>query len=154
MKAEYQRESVVTLWDEVLPLLHTHWDEIAHFKDIPLDPDIEGYNHLEELGMLRCYTARIDGVLVGYAAFIVRHHPHYMGTLQAQEDVIFLMQEHRKGRVGLGLVMYCDNQLFGEGVQIVGHHAKADHPALSTILKRSGYELVDLIWLKRAPQDG
>jgi hypothetical protein len=57
----FQRERSVDLWPEITPLLEQHWQEIAHYKDIPLDPDVERYNAMDEQGLLRCFTARDAG---------------------------------------------------------------------------------------------
>jgi hypothetical protein len=81
------------------PTSRTHWREITHYADIPLDPDIDTYNTMEVIGALRCFTAREQGRLVGYAVFFIRHNLHYRSSLQAMQDVLFVLPEHR-GRVG------------------------------------------------------
>lgn len=46
------------LWDEAYPLLEAHWREVAHFQDIPLEPDVARYRANEQAGVIRFYTAR------------------------------------------------------------------------------------------------
>lgn len=46
------------LWAEAMPLLVAHKQEIAHYHDIPLEPDVALYAGNEAAGILRCYTAR------------------------------------------------------------------------------------------------
>ena len=129
-------------------LLERHYHEIAHFKDIALDIDWPMYEKADELGKLRCFSARIDGELVGYVGHIVNLAPHYKGSLQAVQDVIFMAPERRGLFAGSRLIAYSDQCLAAEGVQVVYHHTKAAFP-MDSILKRNGYELVDTLWAKR-----
>lgn len=150
----YQLESVIELWDELVPLFRAHYDEIAQHKDIPLDPDINAYKALEDCGEFRFFTARKDGELIGYAAFIVRHHLHYQRTLMAYCDVLFVAHEHRRGWVGTNLIEYADRQLADEGVEVVFHHVKTAHPKLGRLLESVGYVQAETIWNKRLKQGG
>ena len=144
----FQREAVNGLWQEVVPLLESHWREIAHYPDIKLNPDIEAYNTLESKGLLRCYTARVNGVLVGYAVYVVRGNPHYLDSLQAVQDVLFVLPEYRQSRIGIRLIKFSDEQLAGEGVQVVMQHVKVAHD-FGPLLERLGYEKVEYIFSKR-----
>lgn len=149
MMAEYQRERSHDLWTEILPLLHEHKDEIAHYADIELAPDVDAYNAAEDHGALRCYTARLDGVLVGYAIFFVKFNMHYRHSFQAVQDVLFVTKPHRHGRVGFGLIRYSEEQLHAEGVQVVYQHLKTKIPETIALFHKLGYEDIDLIVAKR-----
>jgi GNAT superfamily N-acetyltransferase len=146
----YQAESLALIWDEVFPLLRLHKDEVAHYQDIELDPDIEAYNRAEELGMVRVFTVRTDGKLIGYIAYFVRPNMHYRKSLQAVQDVLFLHPDYRRGRVGMELIAFADRRLAEEGVQATYQHVKCK-PGLNfgPLLERLGYECVDHIWAKR-----
>jgi hypothetical protein len=154
---QFAREPLTeSLWDEAMPLLSAHWDEIAAFKDIPLEPDRELYAAGEANGILRCFTARDDtaqrfrfpgAMLVGYALYFVRSNPHYKSSLQANQDVIYLAPSVRGG-TGYKFIAWCDNQLAAEGVQVVYQHVKAKHD-FGKLLERQGYDLVDQIYAKR-----
>lgn len=144
-----QREKAYDLWSEILPLLHEHYLEITAFPDIPLDPDIDTYNQCERLGMLRCYTARLNGDLIGYACFFVKANMHYRTSLQAVQDVLFITKPHRHGRVGLGLIRYSEDELTKEGCQVVYHHLKTNRPETIALFHKLGYEDIDLIVAKR-----
>lgn len=139
------------LWDEALPLLVAHWREIAHYQDIPLDPDQAIYQSAADAGILRCYTVRRDasdrGELMGYAIFFVRPNPHYCSSLQAVQDVLYISPSAR-GTTGYRFIRWCDEQLRAEGVQAVYHHVKAAHN-FGRMLERLGYECVDLIYARR-----
>jgi len=145
---QFQREPAITpLFDEMLPLLTLHWKEIAHFQDIPLEPDFETYARLDEMGMLRTFTARDEaGKLVGYAVFFVKANLHYKSSIQAVQDVIFIDPTVRG--FGANFIIWCDDQLRLEKIDAVYHHVKAAHN-FGPMLERLGYTLVDLIYTKR-----
>lgn len=145
---EFAREKIWDLWDEAWPLLKAHWEEIARYKDIPLNPDFDLYHAAELNGVLRVYTARAEGLLIGYAAFMVRSNAHYKDSKQAVQDVVFLRKECRRGVAGIQLIKYAEDQLAEEGVQVVYHHVKVKNN-FGPILGRMGYEQVETIWAKR-----
>lgn len=149
---EFKRERIHDLWGELAPLLPEHWREVAYYADIPLDPDTERYEAIENAGGLRCYTARNSGRLVGYAFYFVGPHLHYKGAVVAQQDVLYVERSHRGG-LGLKLIMWCDEQLRAEHVQVVTHHVKnAPHLNFGPLLKRKGYEPTDTLWSRRLDQ--
>lgn len=150
---QFTREKIWDLWGEAWPLLMEHWQEIARYKDIKLNPDFDAYHDAEMNGLLRVYTARAEGLLIGYAAFFVKKNAHYKDSLQAVQDVVFLRKECRRGFVGIKLLEYADAQLANEGVQVVYQHVKVRNN-FSPILKRIGYEKVEEVWAKRLDVKG
>lgn len=146
----FQRESFTQgLYDEMLPLLRAHWEEIAHYKDIPLNPDQHGYQLAADRGALRIFTVRDpDNVLIGYAVFFVRFNLHYASSLQAVQDILFLDAAYRGRMTGYRFIKWCDEQLKSEGVQAVYHHVKSAHD-FGPMLERQGYQLVDHIYARR-----
>ena len=148
MTATFTEELVSELWDELMPLLEDHWREIAHYQDILLEPDVAGYAAVEKQGMLRCYTARDGDRLIGYAVFFVRPNWHYRASLQASQDVLFLLPEYRQGGAGARLILHAECALSAEGVQVVYHHCKTTNQ-VGRLLVRLGYELIDEVYGKR-----
>lgn len=148
VEMQFHRSRVHDLWDEIQPLLRLHYQEISAYPDIPLEPSKEIYLAMEEAGHLRCYTARADGTLLGYAVYVARAHAHYMSSLQAVQDVLYLHPSVRGLGAGRRLIAYADEQLRQEGVQVVYHHVKLKHD-FGPILKRMGYELLEHVWAKR-----
>lgn len=143
----YALETAAEVMDEIKPLLQKHWEEIAHYKDIPLDPDYDQYFKIESVDALRIFTARDnDGVLVGYAIFFLRKNIHYKSSLQAVQDVLFI-DPLRRG-FGARFILWCDQQLKLMGVEVVYHHVKEAHN-FGPMLERFGYEKVDLIYARR-----
>jgi GNAT superfamily N-acetyltransferase len=142
------RERVADVFTEIQPLLRAHYEEIAHFQDIPLDPNFARYCAMDEAGVLRIFTARIHDALVGYAIYAVDYALHYESSLQAIQDVLYLAPEHRNGRLGLRLIEHADVELKAEGVQVVRQHVKAKHD-FGRLLERLGYELEDKLYSRR-----
>ena len=144
---KYQREPVTNaLIHDLIPLLNLHYKEISANQDIPLSPEFENYKKIDESGMLRVFTARNESGLVGYCIFFVNRNSHYSTSLQAVQDVLFVHPDHRGS--GAKLILFCDNELKKEGVQVVYHHIKVehDHPSM---MARLGYKFVDKIYSKR-----
>lgn len=145
-----QREAIADCLPELQPLLQMHWREIAHFQDIPLDPDYEFYRTTP---VTRCFNARRDdGRLIGYVIFFVARNKHYMGSVQATQDILFVDPQERGG-VGRQLLRESEAQLKAEGVQVVYHHQKLSHPVLGDLLRSEGYEPVEVIWAKRLDKE-
>ncbi len=147
--ATYRRERAHDLWPEIMPLLHEHKEEIAHYPDIELRPDVDRYNMVEDKGALLCCTARIHGALAGYAIYFVDWNLHYSGSLQANQDVLFVTKPHRHGRVGYGLIRFSERELQLLGVQVMYQHIKVKTPETIVLFQKMGYEPMDLILTKR-----
>lgn len=145
-----QESLTVMMWPELLPLVKAHYEEIAHHKDIALDPGIAAYANFIGAGMLRLYTVRdLCGTLHGYAVFIVSPNIHYQGCLQANQDVLYVRPEKR-GWTGIKFLKWIDKRLKKDGVQLVRHHLKAkEGQNFGKVLERMGYELVDLVYDRR-----
>lgn len=149
MSYGYGLESMERVRYEIEDLIEAHWREIAHWHDIPLMPDWGAYERMAEAGLLRIYTVRTStSRLVGYAVFFVKHNPHYSTSLQASQDILFLMPAHRGAAVGAGLVQYAEADLRSIGVQVVYHHIKHAFD-FGPMLDRLGYERVEHVMAKR-----
>jgi GNAT superfamily N-acetyltransferase len=131
-------------------LLRAHWEEVAHFKDIPLDVDWQTYAEVEARGRLLIIRVTVGAKLVGYAAYFVAFNPKYRTSLQATQDVIFVLPAYRGSRVGYRLVQMGDEHLKRELVQAVYHHTKVKPELdMGPLLARQGYVMVDALWAKR-----
>lgn len=152
----YQTERLSPeLWSELEPLLADHWHEVAHYSDIPLQPNRELYQRIEQTGGMRIYTAREASALVGYLAVFVAPSLHYASIKMANQDVLYVDQKHRGSRTGVGLIRFAHDALRGEGVTVIFQHVKHKAsinigPMLGRLL---GYEQVDDIWAKRLDRE-
>lgn len=146
----FQREEYTAeLISEMEPLWKAHYDEIAMYKDIPLDPDLAIYETIALHGSLRIFTLRDEtDTLKGYEVFFVKPHPHYRTSIVAMQDILYLAPEMRMGMTGYKFIQWCDEQLKADGVQMVMQHVKAAHD-FSAVLERMGYQHHDHIMTRR-----
>ena len=142
-----------SLREEMAPLLERHWKEIAHYPDIPLAPDWDLYQKTHEIGALQVFTARErkDGAtalgrLLGYAVFFVLPNFHHRGSLQAQQDALFIEKEHRS--FGARFIEWCDKRLALMNVEIVMHQVKITHD-FGPLLEHLGYKKIASIYHRR-----
>jgi hypothetical protein len=144
----FSREHPLNMIDEAKPLFEKHHAEISLFKDLKLQPDFMSYVHAEEADMLRVFTARTinENSLVGYIVFYLRPSTHFADTLEAVQDLVFINPDDRG--FGMKFLKWCDNKLAMEGVNLIYHHVNARHD-FSPMLTRNGYELNDLVFVKR-----
>lgn len=148
---KFQREKASQeFFAEALPLLTKHYLEISANQDIALEPDYEKYAQLDELDMLRVYTARDENALLGYAVFFIHQNLHYKSSKQALQDVLYIDKDRRG--FGAKFILWCDKQLKADACQVVYHHVKAKHN-FGPMLERLGYGLVDLIYSKRLDKE-
>lgn len=149
----YSLEPVtLELCEELLPLLVKHYKEVAHYQDIELDPDFDAYMAMDKAGILRVFTARRGRELIGYSIYILKRNAHYKGSLQALQDILFI--DPKKRGFGAKFILWCDQKLKAEGVQVVYHHVKVK-PELNfgPMLERFGYELIDQVYGRRLDEE-
>lgn len=152
-RAIIQQESAETWREEGLRLFEQHRQEISHYQDIPLDIDLASYLKAEEIGALRCYTARVDGQLVGYCVLFVRHNVRYRSSLQAVQDVLYLDPRYRGRSLGVRLILFAERALQAEGVQVIYQHVKASRSE-GRLFEALGYECIDHVYGKRLDREG
>lgn len=146
MSPTFHRETFSQVVDDIRPLLLDHWKEIAHHRDIPLDPDYGAYARLWDSGRLVIFTVRDGQELIGYSIFFLGHI-HYKNSRIAVQDILFVKPE-RRGGLGYRFIRWCDEQLRDMGVQVVTHHVKIRVVDFSPILRRLGYELMDAVYTR------
>jgi GNAT superfamily N-acetyltransferase len=134
-----QQERVAGLWSEIKPICAANHDETGMLPGVPLDLATEQYEQLEDMGLLRCYTARTEwGRLIGYSVFIVSTSLHSRRCLQACQDALFILPEYRLGSTGLRLIRFADEALANEGVEVVVRQTTANRD-ISRIFEGMGY---------------
>jgi GNAT superfamily N-acetyltransferase len=100
------QESFVRIYEELMPLFHSHWLELGPFRDrMPLAPNLQTYHFLEMQNELLTLTARQDRKLVGYLIAAVRPGLHYSKTLQAITDIPYVLPSVRGRGIGVRLFL-------------------------------------------------
>lgn len=142
----YTIEKLADYVEEMKKLSELHYEEVAPYDDIPLNPDWERLTALERHGVLEFYAMKNSGKLVGYAMFLVGKSMEYKDSTQASMTNIFIHPRHR-GR-GYRFISWCDEQLKKLDVQVVYHHVKAKND-YGVLLKRLGYDIMNIEYSKR-----
>lgn len=136
------------LRDEITPLLEQHYEEIAQYKDIPLNIGWADYWALQERNELVIVTVRDEEVLVGYCVFFLAYHSHYKGHRYAWQDVIYLDPAKRGGTTAIRLLREAEKVLKYEDVAVIMQHMKVKHD-FGRLMEFAGYELSEKIYTKR-----
>lgn len=145
----FQREWASGVINEIFPLIAKHYEEISLFKDIPLNPDFETYEAVDRMGSLRVFTARSDeGSLVGYEVFFIRKHPHYGASIQATQDLLFLLPEYRRGFEAISFLKWNGEELKREGAQLI-YRAVTERNDYSRLLNWLGFEKTETLYVRR-----
>lgn len=144
----YQQEFLATVKDDIQPLLEKHWEEVAHNKDkIKLEPSWEAYKALDEIGVVKIFTARQGPRLVGYFALLVSPNLHYASHTFAVNDVIFVDPRYRKGSVGMKLMKFAEKCLKEDGVSLMIVNTKLKKN-FGPLLERLGYTPTEINYTK------
>ena len=145
----YQHENYGNVREEIKPLIIKHWEEIALNQDIiELNPDWDAYGELDRSGLLRVFTVRnkVES-LVGYFVVIVSRSLHYKDHVFANNDIIFVLPEYRKGTTGIKLIDFAERELEAEGIRALNINTK-DHQSFDAILQRRGYQMIERVYSK------
>ena len=146
----FQYEDVTLIWQELQPLLHRQWQEVACVAVMgDLHVNADAYRRLQGAGALHVTTARCatSGGLVGYAAYVLSRNLHYSQHLVAEADVFYLVPERRRGLAGLQLLREAEGQLRARGVGVICQKVKAAHDC-GVLFRRMGYTLMEHVYVK------
>jgi GNAT superfamily N-acetyltransferase len=151
----FARETCDTVVDEIEALMEAHYAEVNHHPDIPPGCDYDKYRKAESLGILRIFTVRVGGALVGYSIFMVGFSLHYKTSFQARQDTLFIHPDYRRGLTGYRFLHYVDDYLRADGVQVAYQHHKVlegDRLNLGPLFERMGYQLIYKMYFRRLDQ--
>lgn len=147
MSVEFALEAVADVWDEAQPLIRAHGREVRFFAGLEPDLDRDMMVKLDELGLLRLFTARVAGRLVGYAVVFVNRHMHYRGQVWAVQDALYVLPEHR-GRMVLRFLAWQDDRLTKLGCSVIVRHSTV-HRDYTRVLEHQGYVPLDHGYARR-----
>ncbi len=149
MTVVYAEETLNQAKADAIPLLIRHYEEIALNKDIiKFNPNWDMYEKYESIGALKIYTAREDGIMIGYFVVSVAPNLHYQDHIFAQNDIIYIAPEHRKGFTGWKLIKFAEEKLKEYGASILMINVKR-HKPFDKLLDRLGFENIENVFSKR-----
>jgi len=145
---EYALECLPSVKKDILPLIEEHWELIALNKgSIKLNPDWEQYAALDASGIMKMFTARDNGELVGYFILLVNNSLHYKDHVFAVCDIIFVTPEARKGATGYKLLKYAENWCVENNVSLLNINTKV-HMPFDSLLEKTGFNLIERLYSK------
>jgi len=146
----YQVEKWGAIVDELLPLFERHYEEVGQ-KSLPLDIDYEKYRMMAYAGILHVTTVRYERKLVGYNLTILTGGLHYKSSLQAFNDMHYLLPEYRKGYTWSKLLDFFEKEMVALGVKLTLTGVKAINGKFPKrkILERRGYEASEMLFIKK-----
>lgn len=145
---EIQLECLANVKEEIKPLLEEHWELVALNKGkIKLNPNWKEYARLDAAGVLRIFTARDEGQLVGYFVLFISQSVHYQDHLFATNDVIFVLPDKRAGATGYKLVKYAEDYCKDSGVSLMTINTKV-HLPFDSLMVGMGFDLIERIYAK------
>lgn len=148
-------ERYASALEELKPLHAAHWQETEKYRhELPLNPDYAGFIAQDRAGMLVLFTIRKDGELVGQSTMKIFSSMHSQ-TLVANEDSLFLRQDHRGGFMIMRFIRYMDMVLTALGVREVRVSSKTVNGA-DKLMIRAGFKpfAIQLVKFLGVPSDG
>jgi len=135
--------------EDVATLIHKHWEEVAWYKDkMELDPIWEQYQKMSDAGVLQSFIVRDEAeAIIGYALFFVVPALHYQGHLAAENDIMYIVPEHRSANLGFELLNYCRVALQSIGVSVMALKMKSDN-TFHSLMHQAGFDLMEYNYTK------
>lgn len=136
---------------EIVPLLQAHKASLPGYLEEPININWKIYQILADGGLLRIYTVRESEVLVGYAVYTINPNMRHQHLLQAQQDVLYIRKESRKGSLGLLLLKFAERKLTELGVNLIIHTVNESYD-FSALLMFLDYEPLERTYIKKVNQ--
>ncbi len=144
---KFARELLDTCFEEALPLFTPHYEEISWDKrHIPLDINFRAYLLMEQKGHIVNFTARENGVLVGYTIWLVDYPMEYSTTLHAIANTVYMDPAWRDGS-GIRLLQFAESELRDAGVRVMSLNIRRIND-WGKIAGALGYEATDTVYRK------
>jgi GNAT superfamily N-acetyltransferase len=135
--------------EEFKSLFEEHWKEIATDQTIKLNPNYDQYIQLCKMGLLHSLIVRTkEGKVIGYTFTFLTPHMHYQDTIYAQNDIIYIHPDYRKGGLGIRLIKEFEKQLYEKGANVLHLHVKVSNN-FGPLLERLGYFHEESVYRKR-----
>lgn len=148
MRYEYQEEFFNDgLIMELSYLTEMSWNEANCAPDATYDPDWKKYTDLNEMNVLRLFTVRLEGLLVGYLTFIVGPTLHSKQLIHALHDSMYILKPNRKNGTAKQLISFAEADFKREGVNTMVMTVMV-HRDFSVTLKQLGFKQSESSFIK------
>lgn len=131
---------VESFFEDASGLLIQHWKVLANnSEEILLNPDVERYKLMQDMGVLHNVVAYEESNIVGYAVVFIMPHLHYKDDKFAMVDVLFTDPSARNSRLGITLINKVEEMCREQKVSVLTYHTKPSHNTIEKILSRKGF---------------
>ncbi len=142
-QVNYQQEFLDDVKGESLALIEGHFNEVYPCRDVySLDMDWDTYSKLEDMGLVKIFTARDCGTLVGYLWVILSPNIHSKGSYTACDDGLFVTKSHRGKMVAVELIRFVEKCLKEDGIKTFHLVGTAEKP-IDSLVERMGYAKIE-----------
>ena len=140
---KYQQEFLENVRGEVESLIQSHYGEVYPARDtFDWDMDWDSYEKLEDMGFLKIFTVRDNGLLVGYLWVILSPNLHSIGSVLACDDGLFVAKTHRGQTVAKDLIQFTERCLKEDGIRVF-HIVGTTEKPINSLMKRMGYTEIE-----------
>lgn len=140
--------------DNIATVLERHDILLAHFYEVEkdeihmeVDIDYDTYYTLEDSGVLKTFTVKDDGVLIGYYTVVLYPNLHYKGRLYGVADMMYLIEGYRGRGIGSKFIYFVNAHLENRGVEKTVINSKPGSP-LDKLLVKEGYNHIENMYDK------
>ena len=133
---------------EAEEFLKIDWDEMAtKARGEVFEINWQGYEALEQLGMLKVFSAKDGNKLIGYFSVVVTKSMTSKDTTNAVSDAFYLHPNYRKGMTGVKLFKFVEKYLKEDGCDnfVV---TSTEHYPLDKFLTRLGFDKAETLYHK------
>jgi GNAT superfamily N-acetyltransferase len=141
VEVKYQQEFLSHAEQEVTPLAELEWEESGH-PTHTLVIDWDSYFALEKMGRLKFFTARKEGLLVGYFVVIITSPFTTKGELVGCYEAVYVHKDYRKSMVARRMFKFVEDCMKEDGIYRVVASSSAKNP-IGNFLNRMGYDEVE-----------
>ncbi len=139
----FQLEPVERVWNQVMELAAIHWAGTKSYRrHYPFHPQFDRFQHLEQVGMFHCCTARDGEKLVGYFGLYLSQSmdsQHWMIT----EHTMFLHPDYRGGTNAIRYIKHILKQAREWGVvEVLFSHEIDNETGINRILEYLDFKRV------------
>lgn len=151
MEITFAVETYSAISVEVAPLTVAHWQETeasmyGSQSAVPVTHHM--YCAMEQNGVLHAVTARMNGVLHGYAAYCLSENINMPGRITASALALYLSREIRTDAfAALRLLRWAEESLRQRGVYGIGYNSPASRPC-DALYRRLGAKMTETVWFK------
>lgn len=133
-------------FDQMLPLMQSHFNEISYHTDYEFAPNKALYIEAEKHGKMKLFVVKSGGDLIGYSTYFINKHNH-VAILQAHQDSIYLKPDYRRHGIGKVLMQFAENIFKSLGVSVV-FVSVSDKYDYSDMLIPMGYKSVEKLYAR------